>query len=251
MPKERRWAKNVIVKVNIAIVKIRLVVEGIPYIVIRVLVVCGAYTWKAHLIKENRMNEFNETNAGEVGLRVSSRNLDSVLFASREFTSEDTGHRTVEISLLMSADCGHINGAVPLVDVLKYAFLHHGDLVTRAHSELEEQARLNREAKNEAANAAEEAAEAFCEQFLAAHPNKAETERLSCDSTDAWMRVIDGYPTTGEGCTISGLPVVDYYSGREPTYIFHVLKSVRDWAEARGWRAELQDPGTVKFYPDC
>lgn len=93
----------------------------------------------------------------------------------------------------------------------------------------------------------EQACEEFCEAFLAQFPTKPTTDDYNASNT--WMRVIDGVPTSGEGCIIEGLPLVDYYDGREPTYLFKVLSKVCDWAHARGWFAELQDPGTVKFYP--
>ena len=95
----------------------------------------------------------------------------------------------------------------------------------------------------------EQACEEFCEAFLAQFPTKPASSADAYDDSKTWMRVIDGVPTSGEGCTIDGLPIVDYYDGREPTYLFKVLSKVCDWAQARGWFAELQDAGTVKFYP--
>jgi hypothetical protein len=157
------------------------------------------------------------------------------------------GQTTSELSLHMCSDTGgqHCPGAVPVIDILKYALLQHPDLVARAHAE------LSSGAANDARRATlAENAEAFCEAFLAQFPTKKESSPLACDSSDTWMRVIDGYPTSGEGCVIKGLSLVDYYTGREPTYLFHTLKSVSDWADTQGWRAELYDAGTVKFYPE-
>lgn len=98
--------------------------------------------------------------------------------------------------------------------------------------------------------AVESTAELFCNQFLRAFPSKSSLGKDSCEISATWMKVIDGQPTSGEGCFIDGLPVVEYYDGYEPTYLFGVLKSVCDFAESVGWRAELYNAGTVKFYQE-
>ena len=90
-------------------------------------------------------------------------------------------------------------------------------------------------------------AEQFCDAFLEQFPAHPETDLVG--ESNAWMRIIYGAPTTG-GCYIDGLPIVDYYDGHEPLYHFSVLKVVSDWADDQGWHAELQGPGTVKFYKD-
>ena len=90
-------------------------------------------------------------------------------------------------------------------------------------------------------------AEQFCKAFLERFPVHPETDLVGESTT--WIRVIDGAPTSGE-CDIDGLPIVDYYDGREPLYLFSVLKVVSNWADKQGWHAELCDPGTVKFYKD-
>ena len=90
--------------------------------------------------------------------------------------------------------------------------------------------------------------ETFCDQFLAAFPKKSSSAPDAGDYNDTWMRVIDGAPTTGEGCIINGLPVMNTYDSREPTYILGVLKEVHDWAYSLGYFPEPADAGTLKFY---
>jgi hypothetical protein len=175
--------------------------------------------------------------------------MDEIEYATRQYTDETTGKPTYELSILMSTGGGHIVGAVPVVDVVKYALLHCPELVDRAQSELSEY-REQQAAERKAKEAKEAAAEAFCLAFVTEFPSKKESERLACDASHTWMRVIDGQPTSGEGCIIEGLSLVDYYDGREPLYLFGVLKRVCDWAESVGWRAELANPGTVKFYQE-
>lgn len=167
-------------------------------------------------------------------------------FMVKDYQSAN-GQSTSELSLFMCSNTGsqHVPGTVPVIDILKYVLLHHPDLVERAQAELSAPA-----TKNVDKLSAEDAAEAFCEAFLARFPTKKESGHLECDASDTWMRVIDGQPTSGEGCVIDGLPIVDYYGGREPTYLFNTLKIVCDWADTQGWRAELQDAGTVKFYQE-
>ena len=84
--------------------------------------------------------------------------------------------------------------------------------------------------------------ETFCKAFM---------ERFN--GSDLWIRVIDGYPRSGE-CSVSfgdgELPLVDYYDHTNTLYHFSVLKVVSDWAETVGWHAEMIDPGTVGFYPN-
>jgi hypothetical protein len=203
--------------------------------------------YKTGQLKENQnMGISSYTSVGNIGTRTANNSrMDDIAYTTREYTDENTNHTKSELSVFMCAEGGHITGAVPVIDVLKYVMLHHPEIVERAHAELSDTRAA--EAKRDAE---EVEAEAFCEAFLAAFPSKKESERLACDATQSWMKVIDGRPTSGEGCFIEGLPLVDYYDGREPLYLFSVLKRVCDWAETQGWRAELANPGTVKFYKD-
>jgi len=98
------------------------------------------------------------------------------------------------------------------------------------------------------ADRALEEAENFCKAFLARFPSKPESSRLACDRSDTYCLVVDGQPTTGEGCIIDGLRLLDVYEATEPLYTLSILRVVVDWAHSQGWFAETQDAGTVKFY---
>ena len=126
------------------------------------------------------------------------------------------GQGPTELSLHMCSNTGgqHVPGAVPVIDILKYALLHHPALLERAQTALSAQV-----AKTSAQQTKEEAAHAFCDAFLERFPTKKESGRLECDYSETWMSVLDGVPTSGEGCIIEGLPLVDYYGAREPTYL--------------------------------
>lgn len=192
------------------------------------------------------MNPPNYTQVSTVGVRiVDSSEMKDIGFMVKEYPGAD-GQKVSELSLHMCSETGgvHCPGAVPVIDILKYAMLHQPDLVARAQAELSAPAGNSKQLDHE------EAAVAFCDAFLARFPSKKESAHLECDGSETWMHVIDGYPTSGEGCVIEGLPLVDYYGGREPTYHFHTLKVVSDWADSQGWRAETYDAGTVKFYPE-
>jgi hypothetical protein len=80
-----------------------------------------------------------------------------------------------------------------------------------------------------------------------------------CDKLTAefgiWAKIVDGYPTIGEDCVhtgeYEGYAVVDYYDGyASPMYEFSIFKPILDYAASQGWRGELYDPGTAKFYKD-
>lgn len=192
------------------------------------------------------MSNQDYTPVTTVGIRVSAASeMKDIGFMAKDYMDAQ-GHKSSELSLHMCSNTGgeHCPGAVPVIDILKYAMLHRPDLVERASTE------LSAAAVTTPALTREEAAEDFCDAFLARFPSKKESGHLECDASDTWMRVIDGHPTSGEGCVIDGLPIVDYFGGREPTYLFNTLKVVCDWADTQGWRAELQDAGTVKFYQE-
>lgn len=70
----------------------------------------------------------------------------------------------------------------------------------------------------------------------------------------AWMKVIDGAPTTGEGAEIGEhavfMPHAYEHDPHEKVYVMGVLKTVHDWANQQGWHPEAHDAGTLKFYKD-
>lgn len=153
-----------------------------------------------------------------------------------------------ELSIIMTADCSHIRGGVPISDILKYVLLHRPELIQEAQQQLEELAEEQHVEKLAAAEAREIEAQDFCDAFLAEFPSKRESGHLACDRSDTWMHVIDGAPTTGEGCIINGLPAYNTYNESPNLYEFGILRTVVQWAASQGWYGENHDAGTLKFF---
>jgi hypothetical protein len=178
-------------------------------------------------------------------VRVHNRtNMDSV-------TIEDLYYRQSgqdEMSVVMRAESGHVLGAVPVLDIVKYALLHQPGLLETARTQLEAAAEEQHKAAQAEAVAKHDAGVAFCEAFLTAFPSKRESSNLACDGSDTWMQMIDGAPTTGEGCIVNGLPVYDHYSQNYELYDLGILKTVAEWAKTQGMYGEPYDAGTLKFY---
>jgi hypothetical protein len=173
-------------------------------------------------------------------------NMDSVEIRPLDYHAP--GVRS-ELSVIMTAEAGHVYGAVPILDILKYVLLHNPELLQTARVQLDDAAEEQRAAALAKAEARHNEGQAFCDAFLEAFPSKPESSHLACDRSDTWMHMIDGAPTTGEGCIVNGMPVFDYYSQDYKMYELGVLKTVADWARARGMFGEAYDAGTLKFYP--
>lgn len=69
---------------------------------------------------------------------------------------------------------------------------------------------------------------------------------------DAWMKMLDGAPTTGEGASVDGFDLFNPHINdpHEKHYQMGVLKKVVEWSESMGWHPEAYDSGTLKFYKD-
>lgn len=174
-----------------------------------------------------------------------STNMDSVAIEERYYRQSGKD----ELSVVMRSEAGHVIGAVPIFDVMKYVLLHKPELLEVARTQLDTEAEEQHAAAQAAAVAKHDAGQAFCEAFLAAFPSKKDSSPDVFDRSDTWMRMIDGAPTTGEGCYVDGLPVFDYWTRNYELYELGVLKKVAEWARGQGMFGEAQDAGTLKFYP--
>jgi hypothetical protein len=180
-------------------------------------------------------------------VRVHARaNMDSVSIERLDYPeNRDTRG---ELSIVMTGEAGHLRGAVPIVDVLKYVLLREPDLLEAARVQLDEAAEEEHAAAKARAEVKHNEGQAFCEAFLAAFPSKKESSYLACDTSETWMQMIDGAPTTGEGCIVNGLPVYDHWTTNYELYDMGILKTVAEWAKTQGMYGEPYDSGTLKFY---
>lgn len=172
-------------------------------------------------------------------------NMDTVAIEERYYRQSGTD----ELSVVMRAEAGHVAGIIPILDIVKYALLHKPELLETARAQLDTEAEEQHAAAQAAAVEKHDKGEAFCEAFLAEFPSKPESSDLACDRSETWMRMIDGAPTTGEGCYINGLPIYDHWTTNYDLYELGILKTVADWARTKGMFGEPYDAGTLKFYP--